>query len=64
MTFGVDRHKVIPYVVAATEAILEAASKVPSVKRVILTSSSATATIPQPGEDTIQLDQGEPPTQF
>ncbi|KAL5332432.1 NAD(P)-binding protein [Aspergillus crustosus] len=57
VTFGSDPHKVIPYVVAATEAILEAASKVPSIKRVVLTSSSVAATILQPGEGTITLDQ-------
>ncbi|KAK3652916.1 hypothetical protein LTR56_004864 [Elasticomyces elasticus] len=50
--FSADPNKVIPYVVAATEAVLEAASSVTSVKRVVLTSSSAAAVIPQPGKDT------------
>jgi nucleoside-diphosphate-sugar epimerase len=61
VTFSADPDKVIPHVVAATEAILEAASNVPSVERVILTSSSAAAATPQPGEGSLALNQGQPP---
>ncbi|KAK5674433.1 hypothetical protein LTS10_012821 [Elasticomyces elasticus] len=57
VTFSSDPAKVIPYVVAATEAILEAASSVTSVKRVVLTSSSAAAVLPQPGKGRLVMNQ-------
>ncbi|KAK5726152.1 hypothetical protein LTR17_012967 [Elasticomyces elasticus] len=57
VSFSADPNKVIPYVLAATEAVLEAASRVKSVKRVVLTSSSAAAVIPQPGKGKHVLKQ-------
>lgn len=51
---------IINYVVAATEAVLEAAAQVPSIKRVVLTSSSVAAVARYPGEGKIELTQGKP----
>ncbi|KAE8381963.1 hypothetical protein BDV26DRAFT_278373 [Aspergillus bertholletiae] len=48
LTFGNDPNAVIPWVVRATQNILEAAAKTPSVKRVVLTSSSTAALTPIP----------------
>ncbi|KAL2821413.1 putative aldehyde reductase [Aspergillus cavernicola] len=57
-SFSADASKVINSVVAAIEAVLEAASKVPSVKRVVLTSSSVAAAPPRPpGEGSLLLTQ-------
>ncbi|KFY08099.1 hypothetical protein V492_06534 [Pseudogymnoascus sp. VKM F-4246] len=57
VTFGTDPNKIIPPVVAATEAILKASSEVSSVKRVVLTSSSAAATILEEGQGSRVVDQ-------
>ncbi|KAH8695618.1 cinnamoyl-CoA reductase [Talaromyces proteolyticus] len=46
MTFSTDPNLVIPWVVRATQNILEAASQQP-VKRVVLTSSSTAALVPE-----------------
>ena len=48
-----DPKVVIPNVVAGTLNPLEAASKHESVKRFVLTSSSAAALIPRPNEEII-----------
>ncbi|KAF4772198.1 hypothetical protein N7455_009075 [Penicillium solitum] len=48
---------IINYVVAAIEAVLEAAAQVPSIKRVVLTSSSVSAVARYPGEGRIELTQ-------
>lgn len=58
-SFGPDPN-IINYVVAATEAVLEAAAQVPSIKRVVLTSSSVAAVARYPGEGSIELTQGKP----
>ncbi|KFX88787.1 hypothetical protein V490_07397 [Pseudogymnoascus sp. VKM F-3557] len=57
VTFGTDPNKIIHSVVAATEAILKASSEVSSVKRVVLTSSSAAATILEEGQGSRVVDQ-------
>jgi hypothetical protein len=59
VTFGRDPTQVIPAVVAGTETVLRAASKVPSVKRVVLTSSSVAAALLEPGEGDVLLSQGQ-----
>lgn len=58
-SFGPDPN-IINHVVATTEAVLEAAARVPSIKRVVLTSSSVSAVVPYPGEGRIELTQGKP----
>lgn len=50
MTFGEDPNTVIPWVVKATESILAAAAKQPSVKRVVLTSSAFAASLVVPDQ--------------
>ncbi|KAL5340920.1 hypothetical protein BJX70DRAFT_82911 [Aspergillus crustosus] len=55
-SFGNDP-ALISHAVAATEAVLEAAAQVPSVKRVVLTSSSVAAVARYPGEGSITLTQ-------
>lgn len=61
MTFSSEADKVIPQMVAATETVMEAASEVSSVKRVVLTSSSTAASIAEPGRGRLVLNQGQPP---
>ena len=46
MSFSADAEKVINDVVKATQSVLEAAAVQKSVKRFVLTSSSAAATLP------------------
>jgi nucleoside-diphosphate-sugar epimerase len=58
MSFGTDPSKVIRPVVVATESILKASSEVSSVKRVVLTSSSAAATILEEGQGSRVVNQG------
>ncbi|KAL2828007.1 putative aldehyde reductase [Aspergillus cavernicola] len=57
VSFRTNPGDVINSVVTAVEAVLEAASKVPSVKRVVLTSSSLAAAVPHPGKGSIVLTQ-------
>jgi nucleoside-diphosphate-sugar epimerase len=59
MSFGSDAGKTVPYVVAATESVMEAASEVASVKRIVLTSSSVAAVIPEAGHGHLELTQGQ-----
>jgi hypothetical protein len=58
VSFDPDAGKVIANVVSATVAVLKAAAE-SSVKRVVLTSSSSSALIPQPGVEGIVVTQGE-----
>jgi nucleoside-diphosphate-sugar epimerase len=51
---------VIPWVKRATLTLLEAAASQQSVKRVVLTSSSAAALIPIPNETGIRVDESKP----
>jgi nucleoside-diphosphate-sugar epimerase len=57
VSFDPDAKKVIPNVVSATEAVLQAAAE-SSVKRVVLTSSSSSALLPQPGVEGIVVTEG------
>ncbi|KAL3482446.1 NAD dependent epimerase/dehydratase [Aspergillus californicus] len=57
VSFSTNAGEVINTVVAAMEAVLEAASNVPSVKRVVLTSSSVAAIYPYKGEGSVALNQ-------
>lgn len=50
LTFGSDPQAVIPWVVDAIRKILLVASKQPSIKRVVLTSSSRAAYTPGKNE--------------
>lgn len=61
MSFSSDASEVIPYVVSATEGILKAAAEQPekSIKRVVLTSSSSAALLPQPGVEGIVVTKGK-----
>jgi nucleoside-diphosphate-sugar epimerase len=52
VSLGSDPSKVIPGVVSATQAILKAAAEA-SIQRVVLTSSSTAALLPQPGVEGI-----------
>ncbi|OKL60081.1 hypothetical protein UA08_04943 [Talaromyces atroroseus] len=56
VSFDPDAKKVITNVVSATEAVLKAAAE-SSVKRVVLTSSSSSALLPQPGVDGIVVTE-------
>ncbi|GAM33894.1 hypothetical protein TCE0_013r01121 [Talaromyces pinophilus] len=56
VSFDPDAKKVIPNVVSATEAVLQAAAE-SSVKRVVLTSSSSSALLPQPGVEGIVVTE-------
>ncbi|KAF6808326.1 aldehyde reductase ii [Colletotrichum musicola] len=47
VSFDQDPEKVIPWVVKATENLLRIAAKFPSIKRVVLTSSSTAASFPE-----------------
>ncbi|KAE8386159.1 NAD dependent epimerase/dehydratase [Aspergillus alliaceus] len=57
VTFNPDPDTVIPWVVRAILNILEAASKQPSVKRVVLTSSSTAALVPIVGAEGVRVDE-------
>lgn len=54
-----DPNVVIPKVIRGTINILEAAAKQPSVKRVVLTSSSAAVLVPEPNVKGIILEESE-----
>lgn len=54
-----DPNAVIPKVVGGAINALKAAAKEPSVKRVVLTSSSSAALIPQPNAEGIVVTEGE-----
>ncbi|KAI0415567.1 aldehyde reductase [Xylaria grammica] len=71
-TMNPNPHEVVPGTVAGTVNALAAAAKVPSVKRFVLTSSSASALIPKPNnpvtvttetwnEETVQYAYRDPP---
>jgi nucleoside-diphosphate-sugar epimerase len=53
-----DPEKVISAAVKLTETALEAASKEPSIKRFVLTSSSSAAVIPDPSKGRIVIEKG------
>ncbi|KAL4893272.1 NAD dependent epimerase/dehydratase [Aspergillus ambiguus] len=58
LTFGTDPEAVIPWVIQATLNILEAAAKRPSIKRMVLVSSSSATYMldPRPNGRTIHAD--------
>lgn len=51
VTFNSDPNKVIPEVLAGVNGILKSATKEPSVKRFVYTSSSTAATAPRPNQE-------------
>ncbi|KAF7562635.1 hypothetical protein G7046_g1471 [Stylonectria norvegica] len=57
ITFRDDPYIVVPVAVKGVTAALEAAAKTPSVKRFVLTSSSAAAHIPSPNNSHVVVDQ-------
>ncbi|KPI39811.1 Aldehyde 2 [Cyphellophora attinorum] len=57
VSFDSDAGKLVPYVVNATETVMQAASEIASVKRVVLTSSSVAAVIPEAGHGRLELTQ-------
>lgn len=59
MSFGLDPNLVIPWVKRATVNILESASRQRSVKRFVLTSSTAAALIPMPNKE-VRVDESKP----
>ncbi|KAI0532782.1 aldehyde reductase [Xylaria digitata] len=71
-TMNPNPHEVVPDTIAGTVNALAAAAKVPSIKRFVLTSSSASALIPKPNnpvtvttetwnEETVQYAYRDPP---
>lgn len=59
VSFNPDADTVIPKVTAATVNMLNAAAKEPSVKSVVLTSSSSAALIPEPNKEGIVVNEGK-----
>ncbi|KAJ5519845.1 aldehyde reductase [Penicillium fimorum] len=57
LSFSSDPNTVIPWVKQATVTLLEAAASHESVKRFVLTSSSAAAIIPIPNQEGIRVDE-------
>jgi nucleoside-diphosphate-sugar epimerase len=57
LSMTADPHAVIPRIVKGTLNALEAAEKQESIKRVILTSSSAAAFISQPDVEGVRVDE-------
>ncbi len=53
MSFRPDADAVISWVVAGTINLLKAAAREPSVKSIVLTSSSAAALIPEPNKEMV-----------
>lgn len=51
MTFNPDPNKVVPEVLAGINGILKSATREPSIKRFVYTSSSSAATSPQPEKE-------------
>jgi nucleoside-diphosphate-sugar epimerase len=58
MSFSSDPNAVIPWVVNATLNVLAAAAKTPSVKSVVLLSSSSAAYMTFPGGGPLVVDKG------
>lgn len=58
LEFSPDPNFVIPPVIEGTVSILKAAAKEPSVKSVVLTSSSTAALMPVPNKE-IEVDESE-----
>jgi nucleoside-diphosphate-sugar epimerase len=54
-----DASLVLPVAVEGTRNALEAAAKNSTIKRFVLTSSSAAAIIPRPGVDGLYIDESE-----
>jgi len=59
LTFGTDPKAVIPWVVQASLNILEAAAKRPSIKRVVLASSSSATYMLSPDPNGRQIHKGK-----
>ncbi|EXJ77340.1 hypothetical protein A1O3_09566 [Capronia epimyces CBS 606.96] len=57
VSFSTDVHAVVAKVVAGTVNVLQSAAKEPSVKSVVLTSSSSAALIPVPNQEGVVVDQ-------
>ncbi|GFP58820.1 ketoreductase adrE [Trichoderma asperellum] len=57
VSFGTDPNKVIPIAVQGTLNALEAASKQTSVKRFVITSSSAAVLNPEPNRKGVKIDE-------
>ncbi|TDZ40421.1 Aldehyde reductase 2 [Colletotrichum spinosum] len=57
VSFSKDPNQVIPWVVKATETLLATAAKVPTLKRVVLTSSSSAALIPKTNETGVRVNE-------
>ncbi|KAH8428361.1 uncharacterized protein LDX57_006062 [Aspergillus melleus] len=55
VSFGTNLKDVIPWVVRAVQNFLEAASRQPSVQRVVMTSSGVTARAPKPNKDYVTV---------
>ncbi|OLN81367.1 Aldehyde reductase 2-like protein 7, partial [Colletotrichum chlorophyti] len=57
VSFRDDADAVINWVVKATQGVLAAAAKQPSVKRVVLTSSSSAVVFPVPNQTGVRVDE-------
>jgi hypothetical protein len=57
LTFSIDPQAVIPWVVKATFSILEVAAKTPTIKRVVLASSSSESYMLFPNRDGRQVGE-------
>lgn len=58
MTFGSDPEAIIPWVIKASENMLEAAASKPTIKRFVLTSSSTAVVIPVADKEGVRVDEG------
>jgi len=57
VNFSPDPNNVIPQVITGTVMALKAAAKQPSIKSVVVTSSSTACLLPQPGKEGIVIDE-------
>ncbi|PKS08375.1 hypothetical protein jhhlp_005319, partial [Lomentospora prolificans] len=58
VTFGSDPEAIIPWVIKASENMLEAAASKPTIKRFVLTSSSTAVVIPVADKEGVRVDEG------
>ncbi|PYI24558.1 NAD(P)-binding protein [Aspergillus violaceofuscus CBS 115571] len=58
-TLGTDINEVVPWSRQATLSVLQAASQVSSIRRVVLISSSMALYTPDPGQQGVVVDQGK-----
>ncbi|KAJ5676317.1 hypothetical protein N7536_012489 [Penicillium majusculum] len=59
VTFGSNPEEVVPWVLRATHNLLEAASRHPDIRRVVMTSSAVAALFPEANKEGVVVREGE-----